>query len=819
MTLLDRLLGRPPAPKMTKAVTALGPWATGVPLSLYSKEPQEKAKAYLQAYKVGWFYKAGRKIADDIASLDWSVSSGDMEEDVAETVIPRPDMRADFDSLSPIDQFQRLLEAPVRDASGRVLVTGRQLLRKTQVRLDFAGAAAWFLEGADAGLPTAIYGISPARLWPSYSDGELIGWVMDRDSPSGGVPFSTDEILWFTTGSADNDEIWGTSVVESVYSQVPLTDLIARHTGDVLSLGGRLSGMLWPKDRALNEDEYVDAQRAWRNVASDPNAARRMLIFPEPMEWAQGAATPKDIGIPELSLLNRDEILTAFPISPYRLGVPIPGGLNSGEVRREDRKDYWEETIHPRADLLKETIQVGLVSRYEEAMGAAFDFDIDEPDMDDAPALEAKAKAYTSLTAIGLDPKETLSAVGLDHIKWLGVPAPAVPPTPEPTPPDTTQNNPPPAPQPPQAKGMKAREAVVNVGKATMADFLRAQQERIAQSIRETLPASKTARVDAMKTPDPEWWDGVREDRELAQAMRVIYDDAARAGLQVVADNVNRTVLKHNIRRVLEDVIAYGGARIRDINDRTLDALKAVLSEGVRRGYSISQLVDGVPAEGFAGVLKAGLDNGISVWSELRAETIARTETALSYNRAALDGYKEFNISEVEAIDGDGDEECADRNGQTFSVEDALAIEDHPNGTLDWVPVIDKAIHDDTDRLLEVIAAVKTAPPIINVAAPASPTTVYISPEGTSDALSSQGESIRQLTEEVRALKTVPPVVNIPAPIVNVPAPIVNVPQMKAPDVKVTVDSVRVTSMPDRMHQVVRDDKGKPTGSVESDIP
>ncbi len=42
----------------------------------------------------------------------------------------------------------------------------------------------------------------------------------------------------------------------------------------------------------------------------------------------------------------------------------------------------------------------------------------------------------------------------------------------------------------------------------------------------------------------------------------------------------------------------------------------------------------------------------------------------------------------VEAIDGDGDEECAARDGQEFSIADADGIEDHPNGTLDWVPVL-----------------------------------------------------------------------------------------------------------------------------------
>src|SRR5690349_2631701 len=214
--------------------------------------PQEKAAAYLRAYRVGWFYKAGSKISRDVSTLDWSVSDGDMEEGESETTLDRPDLMIPFAALNPIEQFMRLLERP------NPSYTGRQLLQKTQVRLDFAGAAAWYLEGATSGLPTAVYGISPSRMWPSYdSRGNLIGWVMDKDAPSGGVPFDKREILWFSTGNAEDDDIWGTSVVESVYAQVPLAELSARHTANVLTTGGRLAGMLWPKDRALSEDEFL----------------------------------------------------------------------------------------------------------------------------------------------------------------------------------------------------------------------------------------------------------------------------------------------------------------------------------------------------------------------------------------------------------------------------------------------------------------------------------------------------------------------------------------------------------------------------------
>lgn len=852
-TFLDRLLGRPEPVKMAKAVTALGAWGTGVPLSSMADTPQRKAAVYLKAYKVGWFHKAGRKIADDIASLDWSVSDGDMEEGEEETTLDRPALDLPFDSLSPIDQFQRLLERP------NPYQTGRQLIRKTEVRLDFAGAAAWYMEGATSGLPTGLYGISPARMWPAYDKaGVLIGWVMDKDAPSGGVPFDTSEILWFSTGNADDNDIWGTSVVEAVYSQVPLTDLMARHTANVLTTGGRLAGMLWPKERALTEAEYADAQRAWRNVASDPDAGKRLLVFPEPMEYASGASTPAEIGIPELAVLNRDEILTAFPVSPYRLGVPMPGGLNSGEVRREDRRDYWEETIHPRADLLEEAIQVGLLSLYEEKMGQTFDFELAEPNMDDAASLTEKAKAYKELVAIGFDPKETVSAVGLTTIKWLGLPDlldPAKQAQAQAEAREALANQPKPDPAAapkPFGKAVKTREDVAKAQTQTIAEFFADQRDRVTAAIRaEYAGVKSTERVAWATKADPKWWDGATEDSKLRNTVRGLYVAAGRSSLQVVADQLGRFVYGDSVDRVLADLLAYGGERIADINARTLQAISIELAEGTRRGYSVNQLIDGVAAEGYKGVLNVGLENGVGVWGDARAETIARTETMLSYNRATLDAYREFQVERVTAYDGDDDDVCAERNGQVFSIDEAFAIADHPNGTLDWAPALDgKSWHEPKPtsvivnnylepgkppetKVYNEFTLPQQAAPVTNVTV--SPAAVEVKvpdvhvtnqPPGVTvhvDAPNIKSPDVRVINEVASPAVTV----NVPkqaAPVVNVPAqaaPVVNVKAAPAPNVTVnTPDTLRITSMPDRVtrRKVDRDKQGRITDTTDVEV-
>jgi hypothetical protein len=817
---LDRLLGRPEPPKSAKAVTALGAWGTSYPLSLSGNTEQAKAGAYLKAYSVGWFHKAGSKISGDFANLPWHISDGDIEsDDPNEATLDKPDLLEPFERLSPIDQLQRLMEKPNPFYSGRVL---RQ---KSWIRHKFGGLGILYLEGgAGGGLPTAIYGISPARMWPSYNKaGTLIGWVMDKDAPSGGVPFDAQEIVAWSAGTPD-DSPFGVSVVQAIYSQVPLTDLMARHTANVLTTGGRLAGMMWPKERALSEDEFLDAQRAWRNVASDPDAGKRLLIFPEPMEYAQGASTPAEIGIPELAALNRDEILTGFNLSPYRLGVPAPGGLNSGEVRREDRRDYWEDAVGPEVTTWDEVVNTYIVSRYEEVLGQSFVYTTEQPNLDDAPTLLGKTEAFKSLVAIGLDPRESLKVAGLSHVKWLGLPElidPAAQAEAARQAAEAAAERPAP---PPPAKSIKAAAAltvrdrvtasVVTEAKRELGTFFDEQRERVTANLRRSLPAAKGARIAAIKA-DPTWWDGDLEDRELSATIRGLYVRVGRGALQVAVDELGRIMMKNAVEPIVADLLANGGQRIKDINARTLQALTIELSEGTRRGYSIPQLIEGVPAEGYRGVLGVTLENGTPVFGDLRAETIARTETALSYNRASVLGYEQLGVTEFLAYDGDDDPECAERNGQTYSAEEAAGIEDHPNGTLVFSPVVDKSWHEPPQNI--------TVSPVINVSLP--PTSVTNEVKTPNVQVAAPQVSV---TNDVQT-----PYVKVEAPTVNVrndvQTPTVNVqndvkmPATKAvnPTINVSVPAdLRITSMPDRLtKRVVKREKGviTETTDVETD--
>lgn len=744
-----------------KAASGIGAiqMATQPQLQSFRNTPQEMMKKFLKAYKVGWFFKAGSAVSFDTSNLEVTLK------DAAGNEIPLPPKDKDFASLSPVEQCRRLLDMPNPKESWR------QFIEKSIIRYDFAGNAIWYLDEMDDDLcPTGIYNISPTRMWPAQKGTRVIGWVLDWNERGGGTPFTIDEIVHLSAGSAD-DEVFGVGVVESVLMERDVNELLPKHVSDVLTLGGRLAGMVSPKERSLGENEFQDTLRAWRQIANSGDAAKRLLVFPEPVEWTRGAATPQEIGLPGLNEINRANILSAFPVSEFRLGVTISSGLNSGDTRQHMFREHWEFSIHPRAQVIRETWQHNIVDRFAKKAGEELIMEIKEPGRENAPMLLEKAAAFRALLNLGFDPNAIIPAVGLDNIKWdpnllmfmieqafLGAteaagqaggasPAPGlgtgshVNKTKDPG--TQARNNAGNAaaivrlPNPLLAGDVGQRifvndsnrkdnitvsQSVTTQRKAatisgpgktivpeqqaqaqrTLDMFLKGQQDRVVSKVRQTWPSTKAARK---AYDDDQWWDEAFEDAELREALRSYVNNVSIAGLEEVSNQLGRVLVPQQYGDALESSWAFAVEDIQGINATTKQAIEDLLRTGANRGYTVNQIINGVEDEGFTGLSELMMDNGQAAWSPQRAETVARTSLMKAYNRSNLLGYEAYGVSHVQARDGDYDAECAARDGRAFSIEDAMGIHDHPNGTLDWLPLLNQKALTIPSGMDEVMTA------------------------------------------------------------------------------------------------------------------
>lgn len=135
----------------------------------------------------------------------------------------------------------------------------------------------------------------------------------------------------------------------------------------------------------------------------------------------------------------------------------------------------------------------------------------------------------------------------------------------------------------------------------------------------------------------------------------------------------------------VKKILAELGDHVTAINDATREALRRQVSAALERGYSLGDLVRGNADDGFDGL--RSLVNG---WSEGRAMTIARTETATAHSLATVAAYRDSGVVDrVEVLDGTGDAECAEANGQIWTLEQAAANPiAHPNCVRAFAPVV-----------------------------------------------------------------------------------------------------------------------------------
>ena len=129
-------------------------------------------------------------------------------------------------------------------------------------------------------------------------------------------------------------------------------------------------------------------------------------------------------------------------------------------------------------------------------------------------------------------------------------------------------------------------------------------------------------------------------------------------------------------------LIKRGGTRLLgvDVKGQTRDTVFRTIAEARQKGYGPDKV---------ARLIRDQVGGGPWKSPQTRAKVIARTETKWAQNQSTIEATKASGVDYVQAVDdqiGHGDAECSARNGMVYPVSEAAGIEDHPNGTLMWVP-------------------------------------------------------------------------------------------------------------------------------------
>lgn len=608
----------------------------------------------------------------------------------------------------------------VTDASAPNLVAIRDLLEKPQAALDpedrqpgmgtrrgmwtqtlrhmgLCGSTFWYLDQVDAlsGTPLAILYIAPWRLFEVLRpSGSLRGWSLDKSIEDGGTPLALSSVLPFYLNPPDRG-YFASGLVETAGMKAQLDPIITRHVANVIGGGGRLTGLVSPKPNAgsvVTDDQWNQFVKDYRQIAQDPNAAQRLQIVQGPVDYVRTAATLDELSIVQIDERVQDSILGLWGVPRSQAGIAAPAGLNSGSTKGFDEAILWQGAIHQRLQSFYETVQYGLLDRYK-AVGIEVELELEEPEFDDDTPLFQKAAQASTLpltnderrALVGLDPfKDQLAALGAEvwlPLNLVRVTDAGSEPPPEPLPAATPPAvMPPPDEQTTQPVPVKAALSRFEKLRRTVDTAMVPKVKSAVQGVLNDQKASvirylRTVGLEHLRRKKDFRWDPRRADEKLADALKPhLGHIVAKVTTKTHAMLAAKASLDDFQQAVLERVLTDGGSRITGINRTTRDAVAQAISDSIEGADTIDDVIAAVEA--------------LPIFDADRAELIARTESMFAYNDAALGSYRELGVTEVEAIDGDGDPECAERDGKTYSIEEAAAIEDHPNGTLDWIPVV-----------------------------------------------------------------------------------------------------------------------------------
>lgn len=724
-------------PSPTSKAGPLGPGA-GVLMTEYllpTMLPTDPAKRMKAAWKVGegvaYVFAAERVISGKVAGMtptsgeDTNPVGWHLEDPDGETIddaYPNVAAREAFQVLS------KPMGALSLDEAGGMRQSRRQQWELTSRHAGLCGTSFWVLDQLNAwGFPRAILYCRPDRLTPKLDkQGALAEWRLDVGAVGNpeGTPISREEVVPFYL-QAPNEGYVATGLVEAALIKAQLNGSIDRYFAQVISGGGRLSGILAPRDgRIDDENTYQQLVRDWRNVTEQPEAAKRLQVVRAPVEFTRTVNTPAEMGLIELMGRNRDDLLALWGVPYSQVGGSPAAGMGQGEARDSDRQALWENAVIPRLVMMQEPIQ-DLLDRLEPELGWAPQFVLDLPELEPEATRYDRAKKTETVALtnrerralIGLAPfpEDLMGSTGLPLNDEVWVPMTINPMSfePEPDPVIPPMLQPFTGQQPAGETGAEEQEdedveeAQDDDDGAPTGD-VGAQKARLPAGLgklrstidRRVTPTLKTAvgrvlddqrkdvakrveknwsRISTHPQDEQAWWNEKRADGAMLRAVKPALTGVGElVGNQIDSTLGTKLAGKASMgaasRRAVELALGRGAARVTRINDWTRAQLKKLIGQAVEAGMSPREAGD--------------LIENWSGWDEYRAERIARTELMFAYNAAALDSYDALGVKEVDAIDGDDDPECAERNGQRFTLAEAASIQDHPNGTLDWVPVL-----------------------------------------------------------------------------------------------------------------------------------
>ena len=572
---------------------------------------------YLQGYAdVGWVYKCVSAIATCAASVPIRLyrGKGKKKTEITEHVV--------LDLLERVNSY----------------TTAYDLKEITFSNMEITGNQYWLLGKNLLNTAREIYLLRPDRveIVPD-KDKHILGYLYTINGIR--VALTPDEVIHFKYFNP-TDDYYGLSSISSIRAEADSEDYASRYNRNFFKNNARVDAVL-ETDQELDDAAYKRLRIDWENAHQGEGKEHGIAILEKGLKYTQSALTQKDMDFMNLRKLSRETICGIMGVKPAVVGLFEYASYANAEIQY---KMFWQDTVIPKMIKYVGTLNEFLLPLFgDESLYF-------EPDYSNVEALKEnevqKTTIDTQLVASGLETiNERRAKRGLDPVLWGDAwwapfslsPVSSSEPKPKPTP----------APVTPAADGS---------GKSKKKGLAEAQKQKKWEIF-----AKFTENFEDKFKPILRKLFDDQEDEVLANLDK-LKSVKAKIDIESILFDYDGAVakFKRNGKPIMADVAAYSGnnelAQLNlpiafdvenprgvaflktaamkfatEVNDTTIKALKATLSEGFAAGESIPDLAKRV-------------QDVFDTASTSRATMIARTEVIEASNFGALESYAQLWI-------------------------------------------------------------------------------------------------------------------------------------------------------------------------------
>ena len=465
------------------------------------------------------------------------------------------------------------------------------------------------------------------------------------------------------------------------------------------------SGLLKVKRRINSQEEAGIIRARWRSTFGGANNMHRVAILDDDAEYQAMASAPKDMDLTGLHNLTESRICSVFGVPPILIGANVGLARSTYANYKEARLSFHAETVEPLIARVIRFLNNAMAPEFGTDFTLAVDFSAVLSPLDDSNEQANRitmlyqsgvitlneARGYIGQEAVdggdafivgdvsfGVDFKPDLGARDFDGAKELKAPEPSS---------RAVRMN---------TRLLTEREEEVKNLEPQLDRHYRILRDRVSGILGRLM--ERSVGVSDTKQGIPGNADELiptGATNELVEILRNSYVRVSKAVYREVNNaGIVGAVEWSDKSPVVTGILSTVNGRANMMHSTTKKHLQKAIEIAMTRGYTVTQLARGVPAENFPGV------QALMSETKVRAQLIARTEVMRSQNLTTTRLYRAQGFGFVSAMDPDGGRgdnfvdpadpfgyTCAQRNGQVYRVEDAENIMDHPNGTLSWTPM------------------------------------------------------------------------------------------------------------------------------------